>query len=417
LFFIKDTPLFNGLKSRLCAETVSPIYGMARPCLATDLCRSQVTQSNATPEPSDFVHTFFPICSACQTIHTMKTLHASLRILFAACLLLVLAFATESCKKEDPAPTPTPTSAPTPTPGTKSAAKAITGFALNALSPAVVATVDEAAKTTSATVPAGTDLTKLVPTITVSDKATVSPATGAAQDFSKAVTYTVTAEDGTTQAYSATVKVAYPTNGLVAYYPFNGNTKDESGKGINGILNGAVPGQDRKGGATCYYFDGTGSSIVFTGVPTTATQAWTISLWVNTPSLNQLATFVSVGFDNGTRGDGYSIGMGNGVATKGDVIQGLFGGLGYMPFNVGIEINKWLHFVMVRQNGVTRLYKSGIAIVDYPTAVSPLTPTGFTIGCNTAGGAVLRPFKGSLDDIRIYDRALTNTEVEALAKE
>ncbi|MGN1027635.1 MAG: S-layer homology domain-containing protein, partial [Faecousia sp.] len=55
------------------------------------------------------------------------------------------------------------------------------------------------------TMPAGTDVTSLVPEITVSADAAVSPASGIAQDFTNAVTYTVTAENGTTKIY--TVKV------------------------------------------------------------------------------------------------------------------------------------------------------------------------------------------------------------------
>lgn len=114
----------------------------------------------------------------------------------------------------------------TVTPGTapKSTAKDIKTFTFSGLSPAVAATIDATAKTITATVSNGTDLTKLVPTITLSPKATVSPATGVAQDFSKAVTYTVAAEDGTTQAYVATVTVAKPVNnGTVYIGSFDGN--------------------------------------------------------------------------------------------------------------------------------------------------------------------------------------------------
>ena len=45
----------------------------------------------------------------------------------------------------------------------------------------------------SVTVPAGTDLSSLVPTITISDHATVEPASGVAQNFTNPVTYRVTA--------------------------------------------------------------------------------------------------------------------------------------------------------------------------------------------------------------------------------
>ena len=88
----------------------------------------------------------------------------------------------------------------------KSTAKDITKFSFAALSPVVEATIDATTKAITATVPATTDITKLVPTITISDKATVSPASGVATDFSKEVSYTVTAEDASTVVWKVNVK-------------------------------------------------------------------------------------------------------------------------------------------------------------------------------------------------------------------
>lgn len=52
----------------------------------------------------------------------------------------------------------------------------------------------------------GTETLKtLIPTIAVSEKATVMPASGVAQDFSGKVTYTVIAEDGTQQVYTVSI--------------------------------------------------------------------------------------------------------------------------------------------------------------------------------------------------------------------
>ena len=58
------------------------------------------------------------------------------------------------------------------------------------------------------TVPYGTDVKTLTPTIIVSEKASVSPASDVAQNFSSPVIYTVTAEDGSQQTYTVTVVVA-----------------------------------------------------------------------------------------------------------------------------------------------------------------------------------------------------------------
>ena len=71
------------------------------------------------------------------------------------------------------------------------------------------ATIDQEALTIAVTVTRGTDVTRLVPTIEVSEGATVSPASGAEQDFSQPVKYTVTAEDGKSRSeYTVTVSVA-----------------------------------------------------------------------------------------------------------------------------------------------------------------------------------------------------------------
>jgi hypothetical protein len=51
----------------------------------------------------------------------------------------------------------------------------------------------------------------------------------------------------TTQMIMAQVPSYLPTNGLVAYWPFNGNANDESGNGNNGINYGATATSDRNG--------------------------------------------------------------------------------------------------------------------------------------------------------------------------
>lgn len=115
-------------------------------------------------------------------------------------ILVMLVAVFSSCSdSDDPAPNP---------PATKSGAKSITSFKFSALTPEVVGTIAEADKKITATVPNGTDVTALVPTIVVSEKATISPATAIAQNFTSPVEYTVTAEDGTTQKYTVTVTVS-----------------------------------------------------------------------------------------------------------------------------------------------------------------------------------------------------------------
>jgi hypothetical protein len=86
----------------------------------------------------------------------------------------------------------------------ESSDKKITAFSFAA--PQAKGEIDEKAKTISVSVPNNTDVIALVPSITVSEKATVSPASGEAQNFTNPITYTVTAEDGSTANYVVTVK-------------------------------------------------------------------------------------------------------------------------------------------------------------------------------------------------------------------
>lgn len=84
----------------------------------------------------------------------------------------------------------------------------IVSFRFEELTPTVTATINNADHTITAEVPAATEVSSLVPTIGLSELATVSPESGAAQDFTNPVTYTVTAQDGSTQDWVVTVTVA-----------------------------------------------------------------------------------------------------------------------------------------------------------------------------------------------------------------
>jgi len=84
--------------------------------------------------------------------------------------------------------------------------KAIISFDFT--SPATTGAVDEGAKTVLLTVPFGTDVTAIAPTIVVSADATVSPLSGVANDFTSTSTYTVTSVASTTQEYMVAVNTS-----------------------------------------------------------------------------------------------------------------------------------------------------------------------------------------------------------------
>jgi len=96
----------------------------------------------------------------------------------------------------------------------KSSAKAISAFSL--AEQAAAATIDGVNHTVNIKVIKGTTLTALVPTFTISKRATVSPASGVSQDFTGAVGYTVTAQDGTTQVWNVTVTIALSNDATIS---------------------------------------------------------------------------------------------------------------------------------------------------------------------------------------------------------
>ena len=78
-----------------------------------------------------------------------------------------------------------------------------------------------------------------------------------------------------------------------------------------------------------------------------------------------------------------------------------------------IELNAWQHVVLVRNaaTGQIRGYKNGAAALTSTYSFAPGTTYNVGIGRNPGGN---QHFKGLIDEVRIYDRALTDSEVLSL---
>ncbi|MFZ3011410.1 MAG: immunoglobulin-like domain-containing protein [Minisyncoccia bacterium] len=107
----------------------------------------------------------------------------------------------------------------------------------NFTTPAVTGVINENAKTISLTVPYGTNITALVPTIAVSAGTSVGPLSGVAQDFSSPVIYTATSVDGLIKSYTVTVTVTPNPAKAITSFDFTAPTAtgviDESAKTIS----------------------------------------------------------------------------------------------------------------------------------------------------------------------------------------
>lgn len=209
--------------------------------------------------------------------------------------------------------------------------------------------------------------------------------------------------------------LAFLTNGLVAYYPLNGNANDYSGNGDNGTVIGALLTTNRFGGTNgAYYFNSTNLSAISTkgiNVPI-GTSSRTFALWFAADNVNKDPNRGEMLFhfgDSTTTGDFYLKFETYGVCSMGDRTSVYVTQSGSPP----LLDATWHHVVVTLESNRLTGYYDGkpITFVGFPapTAVFNTGRGPFFIGYWNG-----EYFNGSIDDIRVYNRALSPQEVEAL---
>ncbi|MCH7573898.1 MAG: fibronectin type III domain-containing protein [Candidatus Marinimicrobia bacterium] len=236
--------------------------------------------------------------------------------------------------------------------------------------------------------------------------------------------YRITAADssGNESAYSS--EVSETPVGLVAWYPFNGNANDESANSNDGTVNGATLTVDRFGNAnSAYSFDGVDDYIDMLQPGPLGTQARTITAWAKSRSIYELDQIISYGGDNlASPGASFRLGLLNIVDCQGvSANTSVSASNGEAPS----DINVWHQYILVvpamsnPTTGDIKIYRDGIllstacASVNLSTAVNTQTGSPIRIGMMYTGGDNYA-FDGLIDDIRIYNRALSATEVDSL---
>ncbi len=200
-----------------------------------------------------------------------------------------------------------------------------------------------------------------------------------------------------------------PTDGLVAYYPFNGNANDESGNGNNGIVNGATLTTDRKGiGDRAYYFDGTGKYIRIPQInwPAFGTGDFTACAWVNISSFDD---FRMIFADNTLNNFQFNISSGGGS------FEFYLPGAGYSSVAYKFIKSNWYCLIAMKQAGVLKFYINGQQFGSYNNSSAILKSSFLDIGYRTSNNK--HPFYGTIDQVRIYNRALTEAEIQQLYNE
>ena len=202
-------------------------------------------------------------------------------------------------------------------------------------------------------------------------------------------------------------------DGLVAYYPFNGNANDDSGNGFDGVLVGGITlAPDRYGAPNSAYRFHSGYIDVNRGNPlnNVGSDPFSISAWFKIENNYQYGQIVHLG-------SGDSFQLYNHIPPH-NIRVTLEGGGDANPFTIlqNPELNIWYHVATVIQDQEMKIYLNGNYLGNN-SEIYDLKSTGwndyFRIGAQTDHS--INIFPGVIDDIRIYNRALSDYEIKQLA--
>jgi hypothetical protein len=192
--------------------------------------------------------------------------------------------------------------------------------------------------------------------------------------------------------------------GLTAYYPFTGNANDSGGNNYHGTVTGATLTTDRFGNANqAYSFDGSNDYISLGDVLDPGSNAVTVAMWFkwggNGPGSSEYMLF--------NKETLYELH----VSPEGFAEYAFKPYWVYVGENFSVQINQWKHVAVTYDKSTQRLYEDGQEVYsrsqtgDIGTNSEP-----FYFGRRSMG----RYFNGSIDDARIYFRALSAEEITGL---
>jgi hypothetical protein len=223
------------------------------------------------------------------------------------------------------------------------------------------------------------------------------------------------------------------SDGLVAYYPFSGNAQDATANNLDGVVSGATLTTDRHGSASsAYIFDGVNDYISVADnalLDFAADDDFSISLWawVDPNQADQVGiNDILRKWTGDNQGYPFAIAYLSNTALHhqnqfifarytGQVCSG-----SPTDYSGVIPSGVFNHFVVAKSGNQISLYLNNVLVTTFEdttveaTLCSTTNDSHMTIG---ARGQLERFFKGKIDDIRIYNRALTSSEVASLFAE
>jgi hypothetical protein len=209
--------------------------------------------------------------------------------------------------------------------------------------------------------------------------------------------------------FNAQTPAYVPTSGLVAWWGFNGAANDSSGNGNNLTVTGATLTNDRNGMPNAAYaFDGSGYlSKSFLSYTFSQTGSFSVSFWMMKANNNEGVAMMS---GSGTSDNFIWL-------VQCDAFKTIYGttkqGQAWVWVNApAYSTSNWEHYVAVFNNQSMELYKNGASVGtgtnSYTNTLQAALP--FYIGRAISGGNIV----ASIDDVGIWNRVLTPTEITQL---
>jgi hypothetical protein len=210
---------------------------------------------------------------------------------------------------------------------------------------------------------------------------------------------------------SAGTAVADVTSGSVAYYPFAGNALDESGNGNHGTVYGATLASDRNGDPeSAYHFSGNSYIAVADSDSLDLESALTIAAWIR-PDREDGGWMVVQKKDPQHGGGVYNFDIQPGRASCSLRVAGGGSSTETATGTTPIAVGEWQHIAATWDGATIRIYYNGQLEGEQPFPHTLATSDG-----ELWIGRYYSAFNGDIDEVRIYNRALSAAEIVEIAE-
>ena len=202
---------------------------------------------------------------------------------------------------------------------------------------------------------------------------------------------------------------AYLNDGLVAYYPFDGDVLDYSGQGNDGTDNSSAGFEDGRIGSDAKSFDGTDDGVTGPQVISATDVNFTVSAWLKPNSATQDSA--PVGQYSGTDSRKWLLQTDDGVGNWRFLVYWDGGSATVVDSQSNYSDDTWVHVALtVNDNGDVVYYRDGgqvDSVSDY-AGTATVDNHQLEIGYTDDLGEY---YRGGIDDARIYDRTLSADEI------